>query len=100
MKGSIQAKEIELELDGASHASFVGAANDAKFHLSGSSTLDLPGLTLQNAEVELSGASRATIDAKGKLKYDLSSASSLKYLGEPKTLEGSKTGASSISRRR
>ena len=37
LKGSIQAKEIELELDGASHANFDGAANDAKIHLSGSS---------------------------------------------------------------
>ena len=37
LKGSIQAKEIGLELSGASHARFDGAANDAKLHASGSS---------------------------------------------------------------
>jgi hypothetical protein len=58
----------------------------------------MTSLVIQNAEVTLSGASHATVDARGKLKYELSSASSLKYVGEPAALEGTKSGASSISR--
>ena len=67
--------------------------------VSSASSLKMPGLVLQNADVKLSGAGHATVDVRGKLKYELNSASSLKYLGEPMTLDGSKSGGSSISRR-
>ena len=81
LKGSIQAKEIALELDGASQANLDGKVNDAKIHARARSSLKLPGLVLQNAEIKLSGASHATVDASGKLKYELSSASSLEVPG-------------------
>jgi eukaryotic-like serine/threonine-protein kinase len=100
LKGSIQAKEIAIDLDGASVASLVGSATDAKIQAQGASSLKMPGLILQNADIELSGACHASVDVRGKLKYELSSASSLKYLGDPKTLDGSKSGVSSISRGR
>jgi eukaryotic-like serine/threonine-protein kinase len=98
LKGSIQAKRIELELDGASRATLEGAADSAKIHASGSSNLTLGAMILQNAEINLSGASHASVNTRGQLKYDLSSSSSLKYLGDPKTLDGSKSGGASISR--
>jgi eukaryotic-like serine/threonine-protein kinase len=100
LKGSIQAKEIDLDLDGASHATLDGSANDAKIHGDGASDIKMPGLVLQTAEVNLSGASHASVDARGKLKYELSSASSLTYQGKPSSLEGKKSGGSSISRAR
>ena len=73
---------------------------DAKIHGDGASDLKTPGLVVQNAEVKLSGASHASVDARVKLKYELSSASSLTYQGEPSSLEGKKSGGSSISRKR
>ena len=100
LKGSIQAMASDLELDGASEATLAGAANGAKIHVLSASSLKMPGLVLQNADVKISGAGHATIDVRGKLKYDLYSASSLKYLGKPTTLDGSKSGGSSISRGR
>jgi serine/threonine-protein kinase len=100
LKGSIRAKKLELDLDGASHAAFDGAADDAVIHAGGTSTFKLPAMVFQTADVELSGASSGTIDARVKLKYELSSLSSLKYLGNPPTLEGTKTGGSSISHAR
>ena len=100
LKGSIRAKKLDLELDGASHATFDGAADDATIRASGVSSLKLPGMLFQTADVKLSGASSATIDARVKLTYELSSVSNLKYVGNPATLEGTKTGASSISQTR
>jgi hypothetical protein len=100
LEGSIEAKEIELELDGASHAALDGTANGAKFHVSGAGNLKTSRLVLQNAEVKLSGASHATVDARSKLLYDVSSGSSLNYLGDPPKLNGTKSGGSSISRAR
>jgi len=98
LSGSIQATDIELELEGASHATFAGKANIATIRASGASSFKLPGTVVQTAEVKLSGASSGTVDARVTLKYELSSASSLKYLGNPRAVEGTKSGFSSISR--
>jgi hypothetical protein len=100
LRGSIQAKDIELKLDGASHAAFDGKANDANIKASGASSFKLPGTVVQTADVKLSGASSGTIETRVKLKYDLTSTSSLRYLGDPATVEGTKSGFSSISRQR
>jgi Putative auto-transporter adhesin, head GIN domain len=100
LNGSIQAKDLDLDIDGASHVTLTGEVKDAKIDVDSASSVTLTGLILQNADVKVSGASHASVDARGKLKYELSSASSLKYLGDPATLEGTKSGASSIVRSR
>ena len=100
LKGSIQAKEIELDLDGASKATLAGAANDARIRVLSASSLNMPDSVLQSADVKLSGAGHATVHVRGRLKYELNSASSLKYLGDPLTLDGSISGGSSISQGR
>jgi eukaryotic-like serine/threonine-protein kinase len=100
LKGSIQAMAIDLELDGASEATLAGAANGAKIHVLSASSLKMPGLVLQSADVKISGAGHATIDVRRKLKYELNSASTLTYLGDPSTVDGSNSGGSSISRGR
>jgi serine/threonine-protein kinase len=100
LSGSVQAKALALELSGASHVALDGKADDAKIHASGASGFKLPGMITQTAEVNLSGASSGTVDARVDLKYDLSSASSLRYIGNPSTLKGTKAGGSSISRQK
>jgi len=141
LSGAIQAKDVDLELDGASDVTLGGTAKDAKttpndtgdrktadFSLdahtvkvvasgtssvklrgktesavldaSGVSHLDLGGLTARTVDVKLSGVSHATVAVGVKLNYDLSSGSHLRYLGDPSTLDGSKSGASTISHRR
>ena len=100
LDGSVEAKEIELELDGASHATLEGKADSAKLLVSGAGNLKTPGLVFQNAQVKLSGASHATVDARSNLIYDVSSGSSLKFLGNPPKVVGTKSGGSSVSRAR
>ena len=101
LNGSIQAKDLELDIDGASHVNpRPGQRVTRKFMPPARAASRCLRLVLQNAEVKLSGASHATVDARGKLKYELSSASSLNYVGDPATLEGTKSGASSIVRSR
>jgi serine/threonine protein kinase len=100
LKGTIAVSQLELAVHGASQANLEGTATNAKLEASGSSTLRLTGLVIQTADVRLSGASNSTIDARVQLRYDVSSASSLKYLGDPSTLDGSTSSGSSISRGR
>jgi serine/threonine-protein kinase len=115
LNGSIQATEVDLELQGASHVAFGDLAKEAekretaasppkaesvKVVASGASQLDLSRLDAKKVEVELSGASNATITATGTLTYELSSASHLTYRGEPSTVKGRKSGGATVSRRR
>jgi hypothetical protein len=52
--------------------------------------------TVDNAFVDLSGASRASLDIEGRLDVDLSGASLLEYKGNPSLGEIDLSGASSI----
>lgn len=51
---------------------------------SGASRLNLAEFTVDNANVTLSGASIGTVNLKGRLDIELSGASLLNYIGEPK----------------
>jgi hypothetical protein len=77
-----------------------GAAKAAVLKASGASQLKLADLALDAADVEVSGASNASIRVKDLLNYDVSSASHLEYRGEPAIKKAGKTGASSVSHRR
>jgi hypothetical protein len=114
LNGSIQAPRLELDLHGASHVGLGVPAKDAspeksagpvleaerlKVVASGASHVDAARLVARDAEVELSGASHATVRATGSLSYDLSSASHLSYRGNPSSVTGKKSGGSSISHR-
>ena len=98
LNGSVYASDVELVVDGASHANINGASKNAKIIIDGAGALKTPRLVIQNAQVKLSGASHATVDVKDELTYQLSSGSSLKYLGNPARLTGTKSGGSSVSR--
>ena len=98
LTGSVYASDVELVVDGASHANINGASKNAKIIIDGAGALKTPRLVIQNAQVKLSGASHATVDVKDELTYQLSSGSSLKYLGNPARLTGTKSGGSSVSR--
>ncbi len=60
-----------------------GAANDLIIRGSGASRANLSNFRVQNADVDLSGASRATINVDGRLDAALSGVSTLSYIGEP-----------------
>jgi serine/threonine-protein kinase len=107
--GNSSAAMSELSLDGQKAivvASGMGSVQlrgksvAAVLEAAGMSHLDLSRLTVQAAAVDLSGQSHATVDARVKLKYELSSHSHLEYLGDPSTLEGRKSGGATISHRR
>ncbi|MBI3409054.1 MAG: sigma-70 family RNA polymerase sigma factor [Planctomycetes bacterium] len=97
IKGEIEAGGIDLDLTGASTANLKGSAKDAKISVVGASNVKLGEFTLESANVKLSGASSATVNAKSKLDYSIHGASSLRYLGSPTIGKSEKSGASSAS---
>jgi serine/threonine-protein kinase len=90
---------LAIDVNGASSARLRGMAKAAVLKATGASHLRLSDLALDGADVELSGASSAVIRVKDLLRYDVSSASHLEYLGEPTIKAAKKTGASSVSHR-
>jgi len=81
LTGELKAQSTELELSGASSCVLSGSGGDIELDFSGASHADLHRFQAKNAEVDLSGASRAKISMDGTLDADLSGASTLDYSG-------------------
>jgi serine/threonine-protein kinase len=100
LDGSVEATDVSLKLDGASVVSLQGKADSALLVAAGASQVGLAKLILGEVDVKLSNASRATVDARKSLKYDLKSSSHLEYSGNPATLTGNKSKSATVTRRR
>jgi RNA polymerase sigma factor (sigma-70 family) len=100
LTGDLEAQTVDLGATGAGRISLTGSAREARISGEGAGHLALGDFTIRSASVVLTGASRATIQVKNSLDYDLSGASSLKYGGEPKVGKTRATGASSVGRLR
>ena len=94
--GSVNATETILETSGGSKVELEGSASKILLKVSGASKIDLADFPLDSADVELSGASEATINVKGRLDTVLSGASRLYFHGNPTMGRVSVTGASTI----
>jgi len=99
VSGELKAKSTELELSGASRCELSGTGGDMRLDSSGASQANLSEFQIQNADVDLSGASRARINMNGTLNADLSGASSLEYTGHVVLGRTSMTGASKMNER-
>ena len=97
--GGIEAKNMELEVSGASTVQLKGSAGNIATDGSGSSKLKLADLKVENANVILSGASNGTINLDGNLDDKLSGSSKLVYIGEPALGIMDITGASTLKKK-
>jgi len=94
--GNMNADDVKLEVSGASVVELEGEANNIILDIAGASTIDLTNFPLDNADVNLSGASKATIHVSGKLDTVLSGASSLYFYGNPVMGNINVSGASTV----
>jgi hypothetical protein len=70
-------------LSGASRISLEGSGADLDVNASGASVVELGNFLCNDADIDLSGASRATVNASDTLSVTLSGASTLYYYGTP-----------------
>jgi hypothetical protein len=99
LTGDITAGDVEFDISGASTIQLEGSANDMVADVSGASSFNLDDFTVNNADVDFSGASSGTINLSGRLDADLSGASRLWYIGEPTMGTIDTSGASTISKK-
>lgn len=96
---AIKVNELDIELSGASDIRLKGEATRAKFDVSGASTLLAQELKTEQAKLDLSGASDASIRANHSARISASGASDVKLYGRPSELKQSLRGASTLQHR-
>jgi len=84
------------DLSGGSRITMAGQAVDLTAGGAGGSNLNFSGFEVNNAQINLSGGSQATVNAKGELNADLSGGSQLFYRGNPTLGNVDSSGGSSI----
>lgn len=94
--GELKAQDTNLTLSGASRCQLLGAGGDTHLDSSGASQADLSQFQIKNADVHISGASRAKVNMDGTLNVHLSGASSLETKGNIVLGKKDFTGASSM----
>jgi hypothetical protein len=97
LKGEMGTGDVRFELSGASRLTLDGTGGDMRIDASGASHADLSDFVVEDADVEVSGASRATVNVTGRLDVDASGASRVDYLGDPILGRIDTSGASSVS---
>jgi RNA polymerase sigma factor (sigma-70 family) len=97
LEGDIKAGKMDLQVAGASRVTLHGSATEVTLAAAGASRVALGDLATAKANVSLSGASRAAVQAKDQLDYTLSGASRLEYRGKPAIGKKSISGASTVS---
>lgn len=96
---NVKTDSLKLEASGASKIKISGEANNLESGANGASGIDAEGLTVNDADVVASGASNITVSAANNLKADASGASTILYTGEPKNVEPTSSGASSVKKK-
>ncbi|MBQ6880387.1 MAG: DUF2807 domain-containing protein [Bacteroidales bacterium] len=76
--------ECYICCSGASNADISGKTVKAEYECSGASSVEAKELTARTVEVELTGASKATVYASDDLHYNVSRASKMVYYGNAK----------------
>ena len=97
--GDIATADADFDLSGGSQVILAGSANDLVVKGSGGSQFDLEAFSVNNADINLSGGSRATVNVDGTLNVDLSGGSQVIYVGEPARGDISLSGESTLNRK-
>jgi hypothetical protein len=95
--GKMSAKNSDIGLSGASRIKLSGSSGDIRLEGSGASDADLRGYTVEDASIDFSGASHASLTVNGRLDVELSGASSLDYYGNPTIGSTDISGSSSMN---
>jgi len=96
--GNITADDADFGLSGGSQVNLEGTADDLEINSSGGSQLDLEAFPANNANVNISGGGRATVNVSGTLDVNLSGGSRALYIGEPTLGDIQLSGDSTISK--
>lgn len=90
--------ELKIDISSAANAVLEGNANKLEADISSAAKLDASKLAAKTADIEVSSAAKASIQVTEELSYDVSSAGSLKYSGDPKLRKAEKDMSAKVSK--
>lgn len=93
----IDSESLSLVASGASRIRLEGKATSADLEASGASNVNADALSVSTARVDLSGASRATLNAATAVEGNASGASAIVLTGKPGQVQVRTSGASRVS---
>jgi len=96
---NLEASGLRLEGSGATKVELAGKVGTQFVDLSGAGSYSATGLESDRAEVHVSGAGKAFVNARTSLAVEISGAGLVEYLGDPK-LEQDISGVGKVRRRR
>lgn len=96
LSGDIACGDARFAVSGASRVELTGSAGALRANVSGASTLALDDFPAADADMEASGASRASVNVRGKLNATASGASTVLYTGDPTSVRENTSGASTV----
>lgn len=96
---NLQASGLRLEGSGATKVELAGKVGTQQVDLSGAGLYSATDLESDRAEVHVSGAGKAFVNAKTSLAVEISGAGLVEYVGNPK-LEQDISGVGKVRRRR
>lgn len=99
LRGNIDAGNLNADISGASRLELTGRGQDGRINVSGASQANLANFAMQNVDAEASGASRAEVNASGRLDAQASGASMVLYNGNPTMGRIQTSGASNVRAR-
>lgn len=97
LHGNMTLGDSEFTLSGASRMELKGSARNVELNAWGASRLEMAGYALEDAKIDLKGASQAGVSVSGKLDLDISGSSRLTYCGSPTIGSVKVSGASTLT---
>lgn len=95
----VKGENIDMDISSAANVTLSGQINSMKAEVSGACKLDGTNLETLKANIDMSGASSATLKVKDELEYDVSGASRLTYSGNPRIYKAEITSAGSVKKK-
>ncbi len=96
LRGDIEAGGVRFDVSGASDVKLRGSGEDLVMDVSGASSADLADFPVADADIEVRGASSATVNVSGRLDVEANGASRVRYRGSPTLGNVDSSGGSSI----
>jgi hypothetical protein len=97
-QGGMTVTDFDADASGASDIEIWGSSNTSKMDLSGASKITDEDFVMNDLDIDLSGASRATLTVNGVINISASGASSLDYNGTGLIDNLESSGGSSINK--
>lgn len=93
----LETGRLQTSVSGAGNLKLSGYADEHRINLSGASHLRAENLITRNTRLDLSGAGSAHVYSSEELRASLSGVGSVRYYGNPKNKQITKSGLASVS---